>query len=135
MHKSDSEIRAIRDSVSLVGRLSDSIVRLGPFSIGIDGVLSWIPGVGEIYSAAAGAFIVAQGARAGVAFPVLAGAALLLAGRTVANAVPIAGSAFADVFTAHKWAAKMVVQAIDHRLGSRAYNAPGTDRRWSPVLA
>ena len=31
--------------------------------------------------------------------------------------MPLAGPLFADVFTAHKWAAKMVVRAIDERLG------------------
>ncbi len=62
--KTDSELRAIRDSVSWVGRLSDSLVRFGPFSLGIDGVLSWIPGVGEVYSTLAGGFIVVQGVRA-----------------------------------------------------------------------
>jgi hypothetical protein len=117
MHRSDAELRAIRDSISLVGRLSDSIVRLGPFSVGIDGVLSWIPGVGEVYSAVAGAFIVLQGARAGVSIPVLAGAVLILGARTLANAVPIAGAVFSDMFTAHKWAATMVVAAIDRELG------------------
>lgn len=117
MRRSDSDLRAIRDSVSLVGRLSDSIVRLGPFSLGIDGVLSWVPGVGELYSTLAGGFIVLQGARAGVPAPVLAGAVLLLGCRTIASAVPIAGSAFADLFTAHKWAARMIVRAIDRQLG------------------
>ncbi len=117
MHRSDAELRAIRDSVSLAGRLSDSLLRLGPLSIGIDGVLSWIPGVGEVYSALAGGFIVLQGARAGVPLPILAGAILLLSCRTMASSVPVAGALFADVFTAHRWAARLVVAAIDHQLG------------------
>jgi len=66
MSLTEAELRSIRDSVSLVGRLSDSIVRIGPFSLGVDGVLSWIPAVGELYSAGAGLFILAQGARAQV---------------------------------------------------------------------
>ena len=117
MSLTQAELRSIRDSVSLVGRLSDSIVRLGPFSLGVDGVLSWIPIVGEFYSAAAGLFILVQGARAGVPASVLAQAALVLGARTLGDAVPLAGPLFADVFTAHKWAANMVVAAIDKRLG------------------
>jgi hypothetical protein len=129
MNKSAAELRAIRDSVRWVGRLSDSIVRLGPFSVGVDGVLSWIPGVGEIYSTVAGVFIVLQGARAGVALPTLAMAAALLSCRTLINGVPIAGAAFADLFTAHRWAAGMIVRAIDRRLGSKT---PGdTNADWS----
>lgn len=128
MLKSHAERLAIRDSVGRIGRLSDSLVKLGPFSLGLDGILTWIPGVGEIYSIAAGGFIVVQGARAGVPVPVLAGAAALLLGRTVVSGVPIAGSIFADVFTAHRWAAAMVVHAIDRQLETgvaprRAYGA------------
>ena len=118
--RSAAELRAIRDSVALVGRLSDSLVRLGPFSLGIDGVLSWVPGLGDVYSTLAGGFIIVQGARAGVSSAVLGGAAMLLGLRTVVGAVPVAGSAFADFFTAHKWAAAMVVRAIDEKLGAEA---------------
>jgi hypothetical protein len=118
MMKSEAERRSIRDSVALVGRLSDSLVRIGPFSLGLDGVLSWAPGLGDLYSTVAGGFIVVQGARGGASAPVLAGAALLIGCRTLAGAVPIAGAAFADVFTAHKWAAAMIVRSIDERLGS-----------------
>jgi hypothetical protein len=117
MTKSDPELRAIRDSVALVGRLSDSLLKVGPFSVGLDGVLAWVPGLGDVYSTVAGAFIVVQGARAGVPVPVLGGAAMLIVCRTLVGAIPLAGSAFADVFTAHKWAAAMIVRAIDERLG------------------
>lgn len=117
MTRSEAELRSIRDSVNLVGRLSDSLVRLGPFSLGVDGVLSWIPGVGEIYSLGAAAFILTQGARAGVPRSVLARAALVLGVRTLGDAVPLAGPVFADLFTAHRWAARMIVEAIDRQLG------------------
>jgi hypothetical protein len=131
MYRSDAELKSIRDSVSLVGRLSDSIVRFGPWSVGIDGVLSWIPGVGEVYSAVAGGFIVLQGARAGVSLPVLAGAVLILGARTLASSVPVAGAVFSDVFTAHKWAARMVVEAIDRQLGMTPAEAQPADWRRS----
>ena len=136
MSLTQAELRSIRDSVSLVGRLSDSIVRLGPFSLGVDGVLSWIPAVGEFYSAAAGIFILVQGARAGTPVIVLAKAGLVLSARTLGDAVPLAGPLFADVFTAHKWAANMIVAEIDKRLDVPA----GKDRsarwrRWISVAA
>jgi hypothetical protein len=118
MSKSAAELRAIRDSVALIGRLSDGLLRLGPFSLGLDGVLSWVPGLGDVYSTVAGGFIVVQGVRAGVSPSVLTGAALLLGLRTAIGAVPVAGSAVADFFTAHKWAAAMVVRAIDAQLGT-----------------
>ena len=134
MIRSDSELRSIRDSVSLVGRLSDSIVHFGPFSLGIDGVLSWIPAVGELYSFGAGAFILVQGHRAGVPARVLASAALILGIRTLGDVVPFAGPLFADLFTAHKWSAQMIVRAIDQKLGiepSSAPKGPAGRGRWS----
>ena len=54
---------------------------------------------------------------------------MLLGLRTVVGAVPVAGSAFADFFTAHKWAAAMVVRAIDEKL---AAEANGPDVRGGP---
>ena len=128
MIKTAAELRAIRDTVATVGRLSDSLFRIGPLSVGLDGVLSWLPGMGELYSALAGGFIVLQGMRAGVPITTLVGATAILLFRTAATAVPIAGSAFADVFTAHKWAAAMIVRAIDRQLGRTMDSATLTVR-------
>jgi hypothetical protein len=127
MIRTDAELRSIRDSVRLVGRLSDNIVKLGPLSLGVDGVLSWIPAVGEIYSFGAGAFILVQGARAGVPATVLARAGLILGARTLGDVVPLAGPVFADLFTAHRWAANMVCEAIDRQLGEVV---PQPRKRW-----
>jgi len=114
---SDEQLLKIRDSVAMVGRLSDGLLKLGPLSIGIDGVLSWVPGLGEVYSVAAGAFILVQGVRAGVPAPTLALAGGLMLSRTAVSALPLAGPLAADLFTAHRWSARLVVGAIDRRLG------------------
>ena len=131
-----ADLRSIRDSVAFVGRMSDNLVRLGPFSLGIDGVLSWIPGLGELYSTVAGGFILVQGARAGVPLLTLAGAGALLLVRTLVSVAPIAGAVAADVFTAHKWAARMIVRDIDRRLVGAQEAAPsswGGPRAMAPV--
>jgi hypothetical protein len=107
---------SIRHSVEAVGKLSDSLVRFGPFRLGLDGVLSWIPGVGELYSTGAAAFIIVQGVRARVPVHVLVGCAALMGSRTVVSAVPLAGPLAADLFLAHRLSAKMVVRAIDRML-------------------
>ena len=36
----DSDLESIRSSVALVGRLSDGLIRLGPITVGLDGVLA-----------------------------------------------------------------------------------------------
>ena len=116
----DTELERIRKSVALIGRLSDGLIRIGPWGIGLDGVLSWIPGLGEAYSAIAGGFILVQGARAKVPLHILAVAAALLASRTVITAIPLGGPAVSDVFLAHKWSARLVVKAIERRMAREA---------------
>lgn len=130
------DLQTMRDSVAWVGRISDAVVGRGRFSIGLDGVLSWIPGVGELYSAAAGAFILVQGARAGVRAPTLALAASLMLGRTAVGAIPLVGPAAADLFTAHKWSANLIVRAIDRRISSEPAAVPAgrLRRRVQPAV-
>ena len=126
----DPDLHAIRRSVALVGRLSDGLIRFGPFSLGIEGVLSWIPGVGELYGSGAAAFLLIQGARARVPVSTLLLAAGLMTGRTLISAIPIAGAAASDLLTAHKWAARLIVAAIDRKIakeGDRAWRG----RTWS----
>ena len=116
----EPDLHAIRRSVANIGRATDALVRIGPFSLGLDGVLSWIPGVGEAFSGAAAALLLVQGARARTPLPVLLAAAALRASRTAITAIPLAGPALSDVFLAHKWSAQMIVRAIDRRLAASA---------------
>jgi hypothetical protein len=125
--RNEPDLQAIRNSVDLIGNLSDSVVRFGPFSLGLDGVLSWIPGVGEAYSTAAAAFILVQGVRAGVSPHILLACAALMGGRTVISAIPLAGPAAADLLTAHKWSARLVVRAIDRKISARGAVEPFAD--------
>ena len=123
MPTDDARLRRIRDSLLNIGRLSDNLVRLGPFRLGLDGVLSWIPGVGEAYSAAAAAFILAQGVRARAPAGVLIAAGALLALRTTITAIPLAGPIASDMFTAHRWAAALIARAIERKLADRPASA------------
>jgi hypothetical protein len=106
--------------------LSDSLVRFGPFRLGVDGALSWVPGLGEAYSIIAGGFIIVQGLRAGVPLHILLLCTGLMASRTTISAIPLAGPVAADLFTAHRWSAKLVIRAIDAQLpaGAKAGGAP-----------
>ncbi len=114
--RAEPDLERIRRSLEVVGRLSDGLIRIGPWGIGIDGVLSWIPVAGEVYSALAGGFILIQGVRARVPAHVLLGAAALLAGRMAFDTVPLAGPLVADLFIAHRWSAKMMIRAIDKKV-------------------
>ncbi len=127
----EPDLEKIRDSVAWLGRMSDGIVRIGPFSLGLDGVLAWVPGLGEVYSMGAAGFLLLQGVRARVPVGVLAVCAAMMAFRTGISAIPLAGSAAADLFTAHKWSARLIVRAVERELAARgsADVTPGFDGR------
>jgi hypothetical protein len=110
------ELIGIRRSVEWVGKLSDGLVRIGPFRLGAEAALDWIPGVGEIYGSAAAVFLLIQGYRAAVPMGLLAVCASLMFGRTLIAAVPVAGPLAADALALHGLSARMIARAIDARI-------------------
>jgi hypothetical protein len=114
----DPDLGSIRRGVETVGNLSDGLLRLGPWGLGLDGILSWIPGVGEAYSVIAAAYLLIQGARARVPLATLLTAAALMGGRTLVTAIPLIGPLAADALTLHKWSARLIVRAIDKRIAA-----------------
>lgn len=113
------EVRRSRDAIARIGRLSDGLVRVGPFRLGLDGLLTWAPLVGETYSLAAGGLMLAQGVRARAPASALAKVAGLVFGRALlstAGETPILGIAAklaVDGFRAHKLSADILTRAID----------------------
>jgi Domain of unknown function (DUF4112) len=116
VQRSVAELQVIRAGVARIGKLSDGLLRLGPVRLGLDGVLAWVPGLGEIYSAAAGTYIIVQGLRAGVSLPVLGACGMLMFGRTAVSALPLVGPLAADLLTAHRWASRLVIASIDRKI-------------------
>ena len=113
------EIARIRASIEKIGGLSDNIVKLGRFGIGLDGLLAWVPAIGTLYSLGAGGFLLLQGWRARLPVSTLATGVALLSARSVVTAL---GESFlpflpvelvVDVFRAHKWTADLMLRAID----------------------
>jgi len=119
------EVHNGRQAIERIAHLSDSLIGWGPFGIGLDGMLAWVPGVGEIYSLGAGAALVLQGYRARVPAGVLVHAAALVSVRTLSNLFPLLGGLFVDVFRGHRMAAKLLVRAIDDTVYIEG--APGRD--------
>ena len=64
--RTHAEIESLRAGISRVGGLSDSLIKFGPFGIGLDGILAWVPVVGALYSGAAALTMIAMGWRARV---------------------------------------------------------------------
>lgn len=130
MNPSDDELYAIRRSVALVGKFSDGLIRLGPFRLGAEAALSWIPGVGEAYGAVAAGFLLIQGWRAGAPLITLAACAALMGGRTLITAVPVGGPLAADMLALHGLSARLIVKAIDAKLARRGSEPAAGIFRW-----
>jgi hypothetical protein len=117
--RSHIDVHNRRASIERIGKLSDSILKLGPFGIGLDGILAWVPGVGQVYSLGAGLFLLMEGARARVpasAVLKVASIVLLRTGIDTGNFIPgvnIASGVLVDLFRGHKWAADILTKAID----------------------
>ncbi|WP_374516434.1 DUF4112 domain-containing protein [Brevundimonas sp.] len=57
------DIERIWSNVEGVKKLSDRVVGVGPFGIGLDGLLTWIPVVGTAYSVGTAGWLLLQAAR------------------------------------------------------------------------
>lgn len=57
------DIEKIWTNVEGVKKLSDRAVGIGPFGIGLDGLLTWVPVVGTAYTLGAAGWLLVQAAR------------------------------------------------------------------------
>ena len=78
-------------SADVIKRLSDRVIGLGPFGIGLDGILAWIPGANVVYGVGAGAMLMFEGLRAKASLGTLARMAMYIAADNMTDAVPLAG--------------------------------------------
>lgn len=57
------DIEKIWTNVEGMKKLSDKVIGIGPFGIGLDGLLTWVPVVGTAYSVGAAGWLFVQAAR------------------------------------------------------------------------
>lgn len=99
-----------------IKRLSDRLVGLGPFGIGLDAVID-LTGFGAVYSAGAGALLVYQALIARASPATILRMVAYLAADTATSAVPIAGWAVDALFPGHLMAANALQKDIEARHG------------------
>jgi hypothetical protein len=100
-----------------IKRLSDRLIGLGPFGLGLDGVLSWVPGVGPVYSAGAGLLLIGHAIHAKASLPTLMRMAVYLVIDTATDSVWGLGSAVDTLFPGHLMAAKALQKDIEAKHG------------------
>lgn len=125
--RSVDEVNDIRRSIERIGKISDNVVGVGPFGIGLEGILEFVPFVGELYSLGAGSMLILHGIRVRAGFFKLVWGTFLILLRTAIGALDdlpllallppgIIGNITAGFFRAHRMVATMLVNEIDNTL-------------------
>ena len=103
-----------------IRRLSDRVVGVGPWGLGIDGVLAWVPVAGTIYSVGAAGILLNEAYQAGASRKTLLRMAAYLGLDSVSSGVPLVGWALDTLFTGHAFAARALQKDIERRFGKPA---------------
>ena len=115
--RSVADIEKIWSNVEGVKKLSDRAVGIGPFGIGLDGLLTWIPVVGTVYSVGAAAWLLIQGVQAratpSTLFRMVTYLGLDTATTVVGEVVPFAPDVVDLLFPGHLMAAKALQKDIE----------------------
>ncbi|CAN5418960.1 DUF4112 domain-containing protein [soil metagenome] len=100
-----------------IKRLSDRLIGIGPFGIGLDGVLAWVPGVGLAYGLGAGGVLLYHAMQAGASAATMARMAAYLAADNLSDTIPMLGWAVDTLFPGHLMAAKALQKDIEAKHG------------------
>lgn len=111
--RSVGDIEKIWSNVEGVKKLSDRAIGLGPFGIGMDGLLTWIPIVGTVYSVGAGGWLLTQAVRAKASPATIARMVGYLGVDVATGEVPVAGDVVDFFFPGHLMAAKALQKDIE----------------------
>jgi hypothetical protein len=107
-----ADIEKIWSNVEGVKKLSDRVVGIGPFGIGLDGLLTWVPVVGTVYTVGTGGWLILQAVRAKASPATLARMAAYMAIDTATGTVPIAGDVVDTFFPGQLLAAEALQKDI-----------------------
>ena len=107
-----------------IKQLSDRVVGFGPWGLGVDGVLAWVPVAGTVYSVGAAALLLSEAVQAGASRATLLRMAAYLGLDSAASGVPLVGWAVDTLFTGHAFAARALQKDIERRHGRPADGSP-----------
>jgi hypothetical protein len=116
-NRSLRDIEKIWSNVEGIKKLSDRVIGIGPFGVGMDGLLTWVPVVGTAYSVTVAGWLLLQGARAKASPATLARMAAYLgldsATTVVGEVIPFAPDVVDFFFQGHLLAAKALQKDIE----------------------
>ena len=112
---------------NLIKKVSDRWVGFGPFGVGIDTFLAFVPGAGVVYSIGAGGLLIYHAIRSKASLFTIVRMAAYLAIDAGADTVPLVGYAIDALFPGQLMAAKALQRDIEQRFGAPA-DAPPKER-------
>jgi hypothetical protein len=115
-----------------IKKLSDNLIKIGPWGLGLDGVLAWVPVAGTLYSVGSGALLLYEAWKAKAAPWTLTRMAGYMIVNSAMSDVPVIGWAMDTVFRAQLMAANALQKDIEARHG-RVDDAVDA-RSWRPVV-
>ena len=92
--------------------LMDNSIRIGPWSVGLDGFLGLIPGIGDMAGAVVGAVIVARAMRSGIPKSAILRMIVNVALDALAGSVPIFGDIFDFAFKSNMYNLQIYRESI-----------------------
>ncbi|MDB5448841.1 MAG: hypothetical protein JWQ97_4158 [Phenylobacterium sp.] len=113
-----------------ISRVSDGLINFGPWGLGLDGVLAWIPGANVLYSVGAGGLLMYEAVAARASSATLIRMGLYLTANTALDGVPVVGWALDTLFRGHAFAAGALQKDIEARHGLPQGAQPRRRWRW-----
>ncbi|MFL5297704.1 MAG: DUF4112 domain-containing protein [Phenylobacterium sp.] len=100
-----------------IKRLSDNLIKIGPWGIGLDGVLAWVPAAGTLYSLGTGALLLYEGVKANASVWTLTRMAAYMITNSAMSDVPVIGWAMDTLFRGQLMAANALQKDVEARHG------------------
>jgi hypothetical protein len=100
-----------------IKRLSDNLVRIGPWGLGLDGVLAWVPVAGTLYSVGSGGLLIYEAVRAKASAWTITRLASYMIVNSAMSDVPVIGWAMDTLFRGQAMAANALQKDIVARWG------------------
>ena len=111
--RSIRDIENIWSKVEGVKKLSDRVIGIGPFGLGLDAMLTWVPVVGTVYTVGTGGWLMLQAVRAKATPATLARMGAYMAIDTATGTVPLAGDLVDTFFPGQLMAARALQKHIE----------------------
>jgi len=121
-------------SAERIKKLSDNLISIGRWGIGVDGVLAWVPIAGTAYSVGTGFLLLYEGVQAKAQPWTLTRMAAYMIANSAMSDVPLIGWLMDTLFRGQLMAANALQKDIEARFGAPEAPIEGVWRPLTPAV-